>query len=440
MLQSLLELNKYLQAYQNLLEEKLSGLNQDDGYHRALTTIRRLVKGLNFSVVDKINNLENDYLNVENLTSKINDLIDLDIEKKYKESISLIDNFNLNIVDDIRKLKIENAIVDSDLNELIFIMDELKNIREKFSNFYKGLKVKEVEYNSEVNELNNKLEKKIKLFSQRANVIEKNISNIENNYSEMLTNINKFYDDLNSFNDKLYKMNGYVSELSDKLHSELNSTIKSIDNESNMKVRNIIENLNKKIEEKKEEIELEVQNISGTSRSFKEFISEETSIKLTNNFKTKSEIEKKWYYGFNAVSAIIIGVAIWMSYTSLTEFAKNHSESFTQLDLYYLGIRLLFSFLIFSTIAFTNKLANKHYFHWKKNESTYLKLTALKSFIADMTPDKQQEIHEKLIDVYFGKEDLDPTIYKKYDNTSENILKLFADKLPSIGAETKKGN
>lgn len=178
-------------------------------------------------------------------------------------------------------------------------------------------------------------------------------------------------------------------------------------------------------------------NISNTSRSFKEFISEETSIKLTNNFKTKSETERNWYYGFNAISAIIIGVAIWMSYSSLSEFSKNHAENFTELDLYYLGIRLLFSFLIFSTIAFTNKLSNKHYFHWKKNESTYLKLTALKSFIAEMSSEKQQEIHEKLIDVYFGKEDLDPTIYKKYDNSADSLLKILADKVPNIRSNPK---
>lgn len=199
-------------------------------------------------------------------------------------------------------------------------------------------------------------------------------------------------------------------------------------------------NFNQKVAENTKNMNLEIENISNTSRSFNEFISEETSIKLTNNFKTKSETERNLYYGFNVVSAIIIGVAIWMSYSSLTNFAEKHSTDFTQLDLYYLAIRLLFSFLIFSTIAFTNKLANKHYYHWKKNESTYLKLTALKSFIADMSPEKQQEIHEKLIDVYFGKEDLDPTIYKKYDSSTDNLLKILADKVPNIGAKTKEGS
>ncbi|MFN0297463.1 hypothetical protein ACKVE0_07980 [Acinetobacter albensis] len=433
MLESLLKINSYLNACQNFLEEQLNKINGDDGYHRALTTIRRLVKGLNFSVVDKINNLENDYLDSENLNFKNNEISESELEKNYKDSIYLVDEFNANCIQSLHKLNIENAVVNSDLNELIFIMDELKDIREKFSKFYKNLKVQEFEIINDTSELNSKLEKKIKLFSQRANVIEKNISNIENNYAEILGNMNKVYEDLNVFNDKLYKMNSYVTELKTNLNKEINDSVKSIDIDNSIKIREIVEKFNYNVEENTKNMTLEIESISNTSRSFNEFISEETSIKLTNNFKTKSETERNWYYGFNAISAIIIGVAIQMSYSSLTEFAKNHAENFTQLDLYYLGIRLLFSFLIFSTIAFTNKLANKHYFHWKKNESTYLKLTALKSFIADMSPEKQQEIHEKLIDVYFGKEDLDPTIYKKYDNSSENLLKLFADKIPPLG-------
>ena len=61
MLQSLLELNNYLNTYQNLLEKEINEFKIGDDHHRALTTIRRLLKGLNFWVVDKINNLENYY-------------------------------------------------------------------------------------------------------------------------------------------------------------------------------------------------------------------------------------------------------------------------------------------------------------------------------------------------------------------------------------------
>lgn len=356
MLQSLLELNNYLNTYQNLLEKEINEFKIGDDHHRALTTIRRLLKGLNFWVVDKINNLENDYLNSENKDS----------DERSSEIMQVIDDFNRKIIERLNKLRIEENLVDSDINEDIFMMDKLKNIREDFSNFYKSLKPKDVDLSFDKIELNNKLEKKIKIFSQRANVIEKNISNIENNYAEILGNMNKVYEDLNTFNDKLHKMGGYVTDLEIRLNKELNDSIKSIDNNYSTKLKVIVNTFDTEVKNKTRIINAEIENISNTSRTFKEFISEETSIKLTNNFKTKSETEKNWYYGFNATSAVIMVVAIWMSYSSLTDFAVNHSEEFSELDLYYLAIRLLFSFLIFSTITFTNKLAGKHYFHWKR--------------------------------------------------------------------------
>ncbi|UIJ77056.1 hypothetical protein [Acinetobacter sp. SH20PTE14] len=260
------------------------------------------------------------------------------------------------------------------------------------------------------------------------------------NYIDFNNKISDSFKKLTSISIEINTLENELSLYKNSINKQLSEFISVEKKYIDDHLVNLLNNLNIKFEEAEVQINNQIEKIENTSKSFNDFISDETSIKLTNNFKEKSESERKWYYGFNMVSGIAIIFAICMSYFSLTEFADNHAKNFTQLDLYYLGIRLLFSFLIFSTVAFTNKLANKHYYHWKKNESTYLKLTALNSFIANMSPEKQQEIHEKLIDVYFGKEDLDPTIYKKYDNTSENILKLFADKLPSIGAETKKGN
>ena len=215
MLQSLLELNNYLNTYQNLLEKEINEFKIGDDHHRALTTIRRLLKGLNFWVVDKINNLENDYLNSENKDS----------DERSSEIMQVIDDFNRKIIERLNKLRIEENLVDSDINEDIFMMDKLKNIREDFSNFYKSLKPKDVDLSFDKIELNNKLEKKIKIFSQRANVIEKNISNIENNYAEILGNMNKVYEDLNTFNDKLHKMGGYVTDLEIRLNKELNDKL-----------------------------------------------------------------------------------------------------------------------------------------------------------------------------------------------------------------------
>lgn len=93
------------------------------------------------------------------------------------------------------------------------------------------------------------MEKKVKLFSQRVNVIEKNISNIENNYVEILGNMNKVYEDLNVFNNKLYKMNSYVMEVKDKLYQELNDSIKSIDHDSTTRIKKIVDDFYQQVDE-----------------------------------------------------------------------------------------------------------------------------------------------------------------------------------------------
>lgn len=210
MLESLLKINSYLNTCQNLIEEQLNKKNENDSYIGALTTIRRLVKGLNFSVLDKINNLEHDYLNNENLKFKVNSRGEFDTGENYRHSLYVIDNFNSDFIQNLFELKIEDVVLTSDISNLMITIDNLKDIRETFSRFYKDLKVQEDVTDNDKNELTRKLEKKVKLFSQRANVIEKNISNIENNYAEILGNMNKVYEDLNVFNDKLYKMNSFV--------------------------------------------------------------------------------------------------------------------------------------------------------------------------------------------------------------------------------------
>lgn len=235
MRESLLKINSYLNTCQNLLEEQLNKTNKDDDYHRSLITIRRLVKGLNFSVVDKINNLENDYLGNESLNFKMNGINELADGENNNDFLYLIDEFNENFMQDLFKLNIEDVVLTYNSNGLINIIKELKEIREDFSKFYKNIKTSDFEISN--NELNSKLEKKVKLFSQRANVIEKNISNIENNYVEILGNMNKVYEDLNVFNDKLYKMNSYVMEVKDKLYQELNDSIKSIDHDSTTRIK-----------------------------------------------------------------------------------------------------------------------------------------------------------------------------------------------------------
>ncbi|NUF17427.1 hypothetical protein HUN18_17470, partial [Acinetobacter lactucae] len=65
------------------------------------------------------------------------------------------------------------------------------------------------------------------------------------------------------------------------------------------------------------------------------------------------------------------------------------------------------------------------YVYWKKNEGIFLRLTALKSFIADMSDTKKEEIHEKLVDVYFGKDEQDQNFNQKMKDLPNNITQLL---------------
>lgn len=381
----------------------------------------------------KVNSVEN---NVIKLDSENN--IDLDILKEY----------NFNLVNRIKNLKV-NSIEEYFEDDIRFyeylseILNELNSLRLDFLKFYRNFRngksgnlIKmEADFYGYIDNKVNKVDRYIKKLEDNLSTINeaydeslKNIDNMNKTYIQLNSNISNIYNDINMFNENLIQVKKNTDEFINVSTSEVEAELTNFKDQMILKMKKHLDDFEFDKTNSKEIIYGYVDEIGETSKKFNEFISDETSIKLTNNFKDKAGTERNWYYFFNAVSGIIIGVAIWMSYSSLAEFSKNHAKDFTQLDLYYLSIRLLFSFLIFSTITFTNKLANKHYYHWKKNESTYLKLTALKSFIANMSPEKQQDIHEKLIDVYFGKEDLDPTIYKKMDNSNNDLIKFFTDK------------
>lgn len=55
----------------------------------------------------------------------------------------------------------------------------------------------------------------------------------------------------------------------------------------------------------------------------------------------------------------------------------------------------------------------------------FLRLTALKSFIADMSESKKREIHEKLVDVYFGKDEQEQNLNQKLKDLPNNITQLL---------------
>lgn len=49
----------------------------------------------------------------------------------------------------------------------------------------------------------------------------------------------------------------------------------------------------------------------------------------------------------------------------------------------------------------------------------------MKSFIADMSESKKEEIHEKLVDVYFGKDEQEQNLNQKLKDLPDNITQLL---------------
>lgn len=417
-------LDSYGQQFKDIIDIKISIRDSIELYEKQVSNY---LKSLHYSK-------DVDITTVSLLNSEIIKIPSFLVDK--------INNFSENIYRKLVLLNPENIIsnFEDDLlfyHEIIKYRDEIKSIDYEINVFFEnfvGLR----NYTTSENE--NNFENNYRVFDEKIKFMQISLNKVEENYVNISKNINSLFDGVNGLNNNLSDITQKILLLNNKVDNEVHDLFLDLNNRFVERTQNSINIVNDQIDAAEVIIKNEIDNLKNTTKNFNEFISDETSIKLTNNFKIKSNVERNWYYGFNFISAVIIVVAIIMSYSSLASFAEKHSTNFTQLDLYYLAIRLLFSFLIFSTIAFTNKLANKHYYHWKKNESTYLKLTALKSFIADMSPEKQQEIHEKLIDVYFGKEDLDPTIYKKYDSSTDNLLKIIADKVPNIGAKAKEGS
>lgn len=61
----------------------------------------------------------------------------------------------------------------------------------------------------------------------------------------------------------------------------------------------------------------------------------------------------------------------------------------------------------------------------EKNEGIYLRLTALKPFISAMPDEKKVQIHEKLVDVYFGKDEQEQNLNQKLKDLPDNITQLL---------------
>lgn len=366
-----------------------------------------------------------------------------------EEDYNLIKKYNNNLNERLGSLRfnyIENKFFEDNVQFYKVIMEsweKLNKLRLDFLKFYREVKNKnkpsseqmvtlEKNFYSYINDKKKEIdinfvsyENKIKSVLSKYNIANDDLDDLNKSYLKVSEEVNGIYSRLTEINTNIFNLNNEFNKRVGEFEAELLLRAYKVEEKIRTDMVGVVENFTKELSETDLLIKNELNSIQNTSQSFKDFISDEASIKLTNDYKAKALWEMRAYYFFNFMSLAIISFALYFSYSSLSDFAVKHNGNYTSLDLTYLGIRLLFSILIFSTITFTSRLASKSYVYWKKNEGIFLRLTALKSFIADMSDTKKEEIHEKLVDVYFGKDEQDQNFNQKMKDLPNNITQLL---------------
>lgn len=441
--------------YLHIVEEYIIALDNKGVRTIYLEAVEKLKKEL--TLFD--NNIENILKNFINEISpkefynlgKINEDNNVIVDSNFFDKIdfNILSKYNSNLKERLNGLNlkyIEESVFEDDIQFYKLIIDsseDVNRLRLDFLKFYREIKSKykspsegmikqESDFYSYANEKKKEIEltfisfeNKIKSVVSKYNVANDDLDDLNKSYLDISEKVKGIYSQLTDINSNIFNLSDELNKKINEFDVELKIRAEKVEDKVHNNIINVVRGFAKELDETDIVIKTEIDSIKKTSKSFKDFISDETAIKLTDDYKNKAKWEMIAYYLFNFISLAIICFAIYFSYSSLSDFATKHTGDYTSLDLVYLGIRLIFSILIFSTIAFTSRLASKSYIYWKKNEGIFLRLTALKSFIADMSESKKEEIHEKLVDVYFGKDEQDQNLNQKLKDLPNNITQLL---------------
>lgn len=96
-------------------------------------------------------------------------------------------------------------------------------------------------------------------------------------------------------------------------------------------------------------------------------------------------------------------IALNSSLKELADESKN--LIFTNSQYIYWTTRFIVGFLFLTLAILCSRVANKHYEYWRKIEDHFLKLASLRPYLAEMEKDQRINIHERLVDTYFGKDE-----------------------------------
>lgn len=442
------------------VDEKLESVLLNEIYLKRIDAILDLKKSLillkqegkQITKVNKIlSNLVNDkyilYLelnDIRNVVAEINAFNSAMFPSENMQDGSFLDEF----LNKIKNKNIDKKNLDGTVNKLYYDMYSLYKIR---SNIVDESNRLEMLLRDIKNNFINDVSKFTNDYHESTKVLESNIQKTMENFNDKTSSIveetNRIELRMQEIDSKVINVRNDIINEVDDIKKEARDNIKLIIDDTKKEAKN---NINLIVDEVKLKSSLslsllkdDIDKIDEEIESYKIIVSDKTTEQLTSVYKKEAKWEKIAYYIFNILSFIVIIIAIIFSWTTLNDFMKkNPGPEYGNGALTFLALRLVVSMIIFSAVVFTSRLASKSYHYWKKNEGIYLRLTALKPFISAMPPEKKIEIHEKLVDVYFGKDDQDQNLNQKIQDLPNNITQLLGKVVDQTSGiiDSAKGN
>ncbi|WP_180132128.1 hypothetical protein, partial [Acinetobacter sp. YH12057] len=364
------------------------------------------------------------YINQE-IVSKLNTLSNMkNNEDTYKKTDEIIDE----IIETFNKtLEIEYRNLNGSVDNLYYQMLSLYRTRISLIDYQKDLSLNLETEKAEIHNLIDNYKNQIK------DTKESLINTIEIN-KDNLTTYNK------NLNNLINEQERKTADQSTKIQSNkiaIDTLTQTLENEITRQKSNIrtsledtATDLKNDIKNTKQSLDKDATELNLTMKRYRKIISLSTSEIMLQKFKTNSRIEMWTYYILNLVSLGIVFFLVLESYQSIEAYISKDIKELVERDFHYIILKISLTVISFFILIFISRISNKAHYHWKHNENIYLKLYALKPYISEMSPEKQLEIQEKLIDVYFGKEN---SSEKKDTDLPENIsqiVKTLIEKLP----------
>jgi len=238
---------------------------------------------------------------------------------------------------------------------------------------------------------------------------------------------------INKINESLSINDKNLEEISDKSSKEATEYLEKLYDNTNKKTSDILAKLQQEISdlqastkqnivEQIDQIKTDLVNsktelvgLVGDLEAYKSIVNHETEKEISKHYAEKATSEKRTYWGATILSIVIIVVSICLAWSGLDGYYKTYVaetnleklKALKQTAEYakiYLGFRLVLSFLLFSTVIYTSRIAYRAYIHWRHSESMKLKLSSLRPFINQLEPDDRKQIHKDLVPDYFGKD------------------------------------